>query len=618
MCGFLGHYSPKLLTEQVFLENLAKAKHRGPDQSGYWADDFVKLGFNRLSILDVSERAKQPLLSPSGRFVLLFNGEIYNYKELQRKYGISDQALRSQADSEVLAHLVEKLSINDFAKALNGMFAIVIYDREEKSIILMRDFAGIKPLFYGITDHHLIFASQFDQIFQYPTFQRSLQINSQGLQDYLALGYMPAPKTVFKNIFQCLPGEWIKVDKNISLSKGWFYQSDFSCVNGRLRDDSKEAISELNILLKDVVKDQLVADVPVGLFLSGGIDSPLITYYSSLLKNDLTAYTIGIADRRYDESQKAADFAKEWKIKHKVLSFTEDELLRENENHFNSLPEPFGDYSSLPTYLITKLARQENTVMLSGDGGDELFWGYPRFLNTVNHFAWFNYPHTLRRMGSGLARKFGKRISYGVTAHNGINNWVFDQQCHNNKDVLQNIFSDLVFTTETEALYSYTKGFSNKEELLQWLRWNEFYGHLQRVLIKVDRTSMGNSLEVRVPFLDKRILEFAGNLQPGLGIRHQEPKLILKRLLQSKLSHSNIKSEKMGFSVPIREWLRGPLKKDLEMSVMEADIFGKDFINQEHIRKMVYDFIQLDKGNEWGIWIIYAMQKWAIRYQLAR
>lgn len=618
MCGFLGYCSSDSKSADRFFDSLQLSSFRGPDQTGYWSDDFIQLGFNRLSILDVSERGIQPLLSPSGRYVIVFNGEIYNYKKLQKDYGIPDQALRSQADSEVLAHLVEKLPIEDFAKALNGMFAIAIYDREEKILVLMRDFAGIKPLFYGISDQNFVFASQFDQVFQYPGIQNNLQINPQGLQDYLALGYMQAPNTVFKNIFQCLPGQWIKVDKNFSLSKGNFSESDFKFEKGKLKEDSRETISHLDSILKDVVKDQLVADVPVGLFLSGGIDSPLITYYSSLLKNDLTAYTIGVADQRYDESRKAADFAKEWKIKHKILSFTEEELLRENENHFQSLPEPFGDYSSLPTYLITKLARQENTVMLSGDGGDELFWGYPRFLNTVNHFSWFDYPQTLRKVGSGLARKFGIRISYGVTAHIGIDNWVFDQQCHNNKDVLQNIFSDMAFTPETEALYSYTNGFSNKQELLQWLRWNEFYGHLQRVLVKVDRTSMGNSLEVRVPFLDKRILDFAWNIQPGLGIHHQEPKLLLKKLLQSKLSHSSIKNEKMGFSVPIREWLRGPLKKDLEQSVMDVDIFGKDFIQQDQIRKMVSDFIHLDRGNEWGIWIIYAMQKWAIRYQLVR
>lgn len=612
MCGILGEIGQLLISELTFYDLLNMSRNRGPDQSELWTDEkFCRLGFNRLSILDLSERGKQPLISPSGRFVLLFNGEIYNYKALQQEFGISDSALRSQTDSEVIAHLADQLSIIELSKKLNGMFAIAIYDRMESTLTLIRDFAGIKPLFYGINEGTFVFASQFDQIFQHPKFRKQLNVDQDGLYNYVSLGYMAPPRTVFRGIFQCLPGQWIKIDSNLAITKGQFRA--WKVVDGaaNIAEQGEYASKLLDSTLSQVVKDQLVADVPIGVFLSGGIDSPLIAAYASKHKPDITAYTVSVQNKTMDESKQASIYAQALGLKHKVIPFSVDDLLKEMDRHFEAIPEPFGDYSSLPTHLVTQFARQENKVMLSGDGGDELFWGYPRFLNTVNHSHWFRYPKSLRRIGSSLLRRSGSYISYAVSSKEAVEEWILEQQCHNSPSELDRLLPYLNFSREVESLYSPKFKIQTKVKLLQYLRWNEFYGHMQRVLAKVDRCSMGNSLEVRVPLLDHRIIDFAWALNPSLGIKHQEPKYLLKKLLQEKLKLTPINRQKAGFSVPIRDWLQGPLRKDLTMHFLDIPMFGDIYWNKSEVEAQLHRFLNLNQGNEWGIWIIYSMQKWA-------
>jgi asparagine synthase (glutamine-hydrolysing) len=280
------------------------------------------------------------------------------------------------------------------------------------------------------------------------------------------------------------------------------------------------------------------------------------------------------------------------------------------------LTEPFGDYSSLPSFLLTKIARRENKVMLSGDGGDELFFGYPRFLKTVNTFPWFKYPMPLRRIISGMLRKTGRRVSYAVADWKYIQDWVLEQHCHNSRKYLSDLLPGLQFTDEINTLFDNSNMFNSKKELLYWLRWNEFYGHMQRVLTKVDRTSMGNSLEVRVPFLDKRIIQFSWSINPGLGITHQFPKQILKRALKQKLGNTAIDNKKRGFTIPVRKWLRNELRKDFQAHLLDIPLFGEQYWNKQELEKRIEDFIKNDKGNEWGLWILYAMQKWASQYRL--
>lgn len=618
MCGFFGEFTDSLSDEKGFLGILNLSVKRGPDQQGTWTNGVnCRMGFNRLAIIDTSERGRQPLISPSGRYAIVYNGEIYNYRALKKKYGIPDSRIRSTSDSEILAHLFDETGIENTARELNGMFAIAVYDGKTNSLSLMRDYAGIKPLFYGTSEEGVVFASQFDQVFTHPAIRNNMQIDPEGLYDYLALGYMCPPRTVFTNIRQCEPGELITIDGIHKRTHAIFRRFD-TLVHGTVPEESADAAGELDALLGEVVSDQLVSDVPVGLFLSGGIDSPLIAAYAGQNKPDITAYTIGLSDSNLDESVKAGEYAKALGLKHEVISFGKEEMLEINDRHFETLTEPFGDYSSLPTYMVTRISRERNTVMLSGDGGDELFWGYPRFLKAVNQMDRFRMPFFLRRYAAGIQRMMGKKVSFASSDYRTMHDWILGRQSYNNARVLHEVLPGIRFSEDVLRYYTPPGKIDSEPDMLQWMRWNEFYGHMQRVLAKVDRTSMGSSLEVRVPFLDLRMIEFAWKLDGGLGIRHQTPKLLLRNALQRKLGDVPVSGRKKGFSFPLKKMMLDGLREDVRMHLFDKPLFGSDYISTPGWNQCVNRFFNEGQGNEWGIWIMYALQKWASRYGLAQ
>lgn len=612
MCGFLGEVSSQLLSQASFNELLNLSVKRGPDQQGFWHGENCQLGFNRLSILDLSENGTQPIFSPSGRFAMVFNGEVYNYKEIQTKYHISDNVLRSTSDSEILVHLLEKVNITNFAKELNGMFAIAIWDTITKQLYLIRDFAGIKPLYYGLYSEGIVFASQFDQIFQHPAFEKK-KLRPEIMKEYFGLGYMHAPNTVFENIFQVKAGHYLEWDfstKSI-VNNQLYFPWITSC---EIEESSPKAVKKFSEHFETVVKSQLHADVSVATFLSSGIDSSLVTAYAKKSKSDLKAFTFGINDSELNEADLAAEYAKVLKLTHVIEKSKSEDLLRIIDEHFAVMSEPFGDYSSVPTYLITKRAKQFATVMLAGDGGDELFWGYPRFIKSVMQAHWFRYPWFLRKLGMPVLRKFVKDLSYGIDTFQSFSDWILYKQLHftNLDDFCPNVnFSEALIKT-----YSFTKPHS-KKNILIYLKKNEFDAHMQRVLRKVDLMSMANSMEVRVPFLDKKIINYSNCIVSSLGVEHHIPKLILKLSLYQLIDENLVNKKKQGFSVPIEIWLRNELKDDFIRTVMEESFFGKEYVSEKCLRQMVNDFYNDKKSvNPWGLWHLYSWQKWALNYKL--
>jgi asparagine synthase (glutamine-hydrolysing) len=293
------------------------------------------------------------------------------------------------------------------------------------------------------------------------------------------------------------------------------------------------------------------------------------------------------------------------------------DILEVVEEHFNILSEPMGDYSSLPTYLITKKAKFHATVMLSGDGGDELFWGYPRFLSQVGNAAYFNIPLSIRKPVVKLLRRiFNRTISAALDHPGSFADWTYNFQTYLFLDDLDKLVPGTSISKETQNLYSYTGLLSNKQDVLQWLKKNEFYGHLQRVLRKVDLTSMGNSLEVRVPFLDKRVIEFSNSIRPELSVKHRKLKYILKKALAEFIPPELIGHTKRGFSVPVNEYLRNELKEDLQTTCLQSKIYGADYINVAFYQSYIQDFLDIKHDNGWGVWHFYAWQKWAKKHNL--
>jgi len=454
MCGFLGEFSFTNTTtaSEEFKNLLALSKHRGPDSSLTVQRENFQLGFNRLAILDLSENGNQPKTSPSGNYAMVFNGEVYNYKALQEKYKL--QNLQSSSDTEVILHLLDKIGIEKTITQLNGMFAIAIIDLQKNTLTLTRDFAGIKPLFYGKNNKGIAFASQFDQVFKHPWFSKNLKLRKEIVKEYFGFGYMQAPNTVYHDIFQVNPGELL-----VFSEYGMRTKKELTVFSKEVKNalEEKEASKKYTPLLRKIVKNQLVSDVPIASFLSGGIDSPLITAMAKETKPTIEAFTFGIDNPKYDESQKATQYANYLKVNQTLKTVIETELLQKIEDHFKYYQEPFGDYSSIPTFVITQKAKEKHTVMLSGDGGDELFFGYPRMLDVLTKKHWFKIPFTLRKPLIKILNKVGLINTWAPYYYKTLEEWILAKQLQIFPDKLDGFFKDTSFSKEMNTLFSVPK-----------------------------------------------------------------------------------------------------------------------------------------------------------------
>lgn len=604
MCGFLGQYSPHQTPKSAFLANLILAQHRGPDQTSYWADELVQLGFNRLAVVDLSEAGHQPMLSRQGNWVVVFNGEIYNHLSIRNK--ISGYTFKGHSDTETIVAGLELWGFEQTIAQLIGMFAIAAYHKPTHKLYIARDSVGIKPFFYSTNPTNFWFASQFSQIIV-GLGKANVSLQPEGIRDYLQFGYMQAPNTIYREIKQLEPGQMAEVSaEGIKLKTfaAWPVQPQTTHYN----DQQSEALTHFNQLFAQVCHDQLQADVPVATFLSSGIDSTLVNAYSKAYKSDLTAYTIGVAGAS-DERPVASKYADILGVKHQQKEFTTQELLASLNDHFQKLGEPFADFSSLPTYLICKKARESSTVMLSGDGGDELFWGYHRFYKSTANFDFFKESLLKRKIKKKL-RVFPKPASGAIYEFDSADEMVENDHSHISQYLFGELMPGIGKSKETEVLYRFND--DGKVKFRNWLRYNEFYAHMQRVLIKVDRMSMAHSLEVRVPFLDQRVVDFAWNLNSDFGLDQSVPqKTFLKKALAQFIPAEKMNTQKMGFYIPIGNWLKGSLREEAQDLLLNQPILGEEYINRKAWNKYVTNFYQTKgSSNEWGIWIMYCWQKW--------
>lgn len=601
MCGFLGEFcfhEAKVTLATTFKSLLKLSKHRGPDATEVYRTEQCQLGFNRLAILDLSENGNQPKQSPSGRYKVVFNGEIYNYQDLIKTYNLTN--LNSTSDTEVLVSLFDLLGVKETIVLLNGMFAIAVFDTEQNVFYLTRDFAGIKPLFYGIVDYGLVAASQFDQVFKHQWIKEALKLKPEAVKDYFGFGYMQAPNTIYDSVFQVCPGEFIKIDREGDLEREFLIK--FS--NEPRSQSNKES---LETVLKNAVKRQLVSDVSVATFLSGGVDSPLISAYAKEEKEPIEAFTVKVDDPVLNESDIAKSYAEHLNIKQDIFSLTESEIIKQIDDHFLAYSEPFGDYSSIPTYVITKEAKKRHTVMLSGDGGDELFFGYPRMLDVLNKRMWFKLPFLIRKSIAKITNKLGITKTW-APYFKSLDDFIMHKHIHLPNNIMDKAFRNVEYSTLMKAQYNFKN--TSRKSLLHQLRVNEFYAHMQRILIKVDRASMKHSLEVRVPFLDKLSIEHAWNYEGDLKTK-TDLKKELKLALAKKVPKELINKKKMGFTVPLLEWLRNELKHDVMTHILDKSFYGESIIDTSVLKTYTEDFYNKKHHDAWGIWHIYAWQKWA-------
>ncbi len=609
MCGFLIEYSTdtnKGLDKHDFIMLLNKSKLRGPDSQGYFSNGSnLQLGFNRLAILELSEAGEQPMKSHDTRYVIVFNGEIYNHLDLRKRLDFKN--FRGLSDSETITACLVEWGVLKTVKELNGMFSLVVYDTLKKEIHLIRDFAGIKPLFFGWDGKTLVAASQYDQIFLHPEY-RGKSVNPQVLKLYLEQHYMPSPFGLYKDTFQVAPGEIISFKQNGTINKTRYWELpttvDYSISN------KKEAEKLVEEALAKSVKGQLVSDVPLGSFLSGGVDSSLVTSFMKEYKAKPQVFTIGSDSKKHDESDRARQFAEALEVQQEIWKLSATEVLEFWDEAMDALHEPFADFSILPTYLVSKLAKKKVGVALSGDGGDELFFGYERFWSIGKNIPFQHYPSLLKKAIYGFDKytSGNKRVNSVLLAPSQR---IAQQGLHSRfrKNLLDGIAPHLseISLPKDYNVYSYGNS-KDIRQLLYNMRYAEFYGMMQKTLRKVDLASMENSLEVRVPFLDKNVIEAALKIDPLLSYGGGRQKQLLKNLLSKRIPSVKEETVKKGFSIPLTAWLRQDLKETVSDQILQSDMSDFGF-EKKAVEKLLNNHFEGKADLKWPIFTLYALTR---------
>lgn len=605
MCGFFGQFNTLNLPKTEFKALLALAKQRGPDDSGYFEGENVQLGFNRLSIIDLSEAGHQPMSSNSNRYTIVFNGEIYNHLEIRKK--LPKYNYEGHSDTETITFALECWGIEKTVESLDGMFAIAIYDSIDKNLTLVRDFAGIKPLFFGFKKGQLVFGSQYDQIIAHPLFSNE-SYNLSVFKLYLKQHFVPAPFGIHANLHQLRPGELVRFDINGDLQKKRYWKLSDEVPSDLIKDKKKAQLLFEDAFQK-CVQDQLVADVPLGAFLSGGVDSSLVCAFAKPLKNNLSVFSIGSDSKVHDESERAKQFADSLNVKQHLWKLNANEMLAYWDKATKALHEPLADFSILPTYLVSKLARENVTVALSGDGGDELFFGYERFWSVGKNISYQGFPTLLRKGIYGLDKVLSsnKNVNSLLTlakqsaGHESLHSRFTDRW-------LNEVAPDLkeVSLPEEWDVYSY-HNCSDSRELMAKMRQAEFYGMMQKTLRKVDLASMENSLEIRVPFLQKSFIEAVLQIDPMLSYGPNKKKEVLKQNQLKRFPNLPDDNVKRGFSVPLGNWIKTGLHDKFEDSL--NTLSNKNPLFKQREMSNMLKTHKEGKDLKWPLFTLYALSK---------
>ncbi len=599
MCGFAGRLHRQPLPAEG-LHELGRRmnsclRHRGPDMEGYWADPqgLLALAFSRLAIQDLSPAASQPMRSESGRFTLVYNGEIYNAGELRQRIHRAPGSFRTHSDTEVLLACFEFLGLEPTLQAANGMFAFALWDATARSLFLVRDRVGKKPLHYALERDCITFASEIKAILRADARPHSL--SREATEAYFHLSYIPAPLTIFEDIRKVRPGHILEIKSDLSTRERpyWSVETKLQSRADR-RWAHREAVEQTATLLEDAVRCRLVSDVPVGVLLSGGVDSSLVAHtLAKRLNISLQTFTIGLEDERLDEGEQGRSIARQLGVQHTPLQLSRQEAAGLLECVTGFLDEPFGDYSAVPTYAICRLARREATVLLTGDGGDEVFGGYTRYLwgtgwrNAVAHL----YARC-RRLSPALSNS---QVALEVYRR------------------LMTVGSD-GGSASPGFLQRWAAGFDRLPALsvLEYLRYLDFQLYLpDDILVKTDRMSMANSIELRSPFLDHRLVEFSWGLANDALVRGDVRKRITRDLFLRAFGPKLLQKEKHGFGLPIGEWFLGPLRPQAEAAVEELSRRPDLPLSGEQLRAILSGLGSGTQTAGHRMWLVYAFWRWS-------
>jgi asparagine synthase (glutamine-hydrolysing) len=624
MCGIAGFLTTKF--EQLTTDNLISMgnsiAHRGPDAHGEYLDSYVGLCHRRLSILDLSEAGNQPMFSSDGNIVIVFNGEIYNFLELRKELQIDGEFFASGTDTEVIIKLYEKYGVDCLA-SLNGMFAFAIWDKIRNRLFIARDRLGKKPLYYYTDDGSFAFGSEIKAILTLPDIKKEIRLDA--VHDFFAYQYIPDPKSIFKHIHKLPPAHFMVLENgNIEIKKYW--ELSFANTNS----DSEEVnVKKLRNIIRETTKRRMISDVPLGAFLSGGVDSSgIVATMSTLSDKPIKTCTIAFDNAKYNEAKFAESVAKQYKTEHHEL-LVHQNVANTLENIVSYFDEPFADPSLVPTFFVSELARKEVTVAIAGDGGDEVFAGYEKYSNDfVENQLRSKFPNWMRAsLFPIIARACGlvnfplfKRArslltSLSLSPEMGFyitNSFITDeewQKLANSeiKDELQG-YHPSSYTLEK---YHEADGPDHLSKIL----YTDMKTYLTGgILVKVDRMSMANSLEVRAPLLDKEVIEFAATLASSLKFKDKEKKYILKEAFKPSLNDEILYRKKMGFSVPLAQWFRVEIK-DVAQRYLIDEVRGLSSIfNMEQVKHLWAEHQKSTKDHSDLLWSMLMYEMWWQRY----
>ena len=646
MCGINGFYSKTSSTfdNAIVRMNLA-ISHRGPDNNDFWIDkkSGIILGHQRLSIIELSSAGNQPMKSSSDRFVLTYNGEIYNHLQIRTKLQNSDKNIRwkGASDTETLLAAIEIWGIKITLQEIEGMFAFALWDKKERSLTLVRDRIGEKPLYYGFQNKQgnqvFMFSSELKALKAHPIFEGEIDKNVINLQ--LRHSCIPAPYSIYKNIYKLLPGNYLKL-KDSDLKKGLipasrnYWSLKEIAVNGNAKPiklSETDIQDDLESNLKNSIKKQIISDVPIGAFLSGGIDSSVVVALMQSQSNyPVKTFTIGFEDDNYSEAKYAKKISKHIGTDHTELYVSPKKAL----DIIPKLPliydEPFSDSSQIPTFLVSELAKKQVKVALSGDGGDELFCGYNRHLMSNKFENIINYmPLDLRKIISFLLKtissknwtKFSK-ILPGFNRHVNLGDKIYKvanvisansshEIYHRLCSHWQNPSEIVKNSEEPKTLLSELKNNLKELNSQQQMMVMDFLTYLpDDILVKIDRAAMSSSLETRTPFLDHKLIEYVWKIPHQLKFRNNKGKWILRKILNKYIPKNLTERPKMGFAIPIDSWLRGELKDWAENLLNEKKLEQQGYFNSKLIRKKWIEHLSGKKNWQSDLWDVLMFQAW--------
>jgi asparagine synthase (glutamine-hydrolysing) len=620
MCGITGFISKEknlsVGNRRVLLEKMcASIKHRGPDEQGMLVRERAALGMRRLSIIDI-ETGQQPIYSEDNNLAIVFNGEIYNFEELKKELEALGHRFKTNSDTETILHAYEEFG-TDCLEKLRGMFAFAIWNFREEILFIARDRVGKKPLFYSLTRAgNFIFGSELKTLLAHGESEK--EIDFAALDAYLTFGYVPEEFCIFKNVQKLAPGHFLILKNGrVHTEKYW----DFDYLTPSNIKTEVEYVEVLREKIKEAIAVRLISEVPLGAFLSGGVDSStIVAMMSEISPTPVKTFSIGFNEDTFNELKYARVIAERFGTEHHEFIVTPDlvDIIDDIVWHFD---EPFSDSSSLPTFMVSKMAREYVTVVLSGDGGDELFAGYTRYVVDKKRSGLANLPKQFRK---GILQRVSEKLPHGAYGKNYLYNVSLDP--------IDRYIDSLMQFNEPRKRSLYSKDFQAKlnsgfgagernfkrfaesvdtGNAIDQLLYLDSKTYLPSdILTKVDRMSMANSLEVRVPLLDHKLIEFVVNIPPELKMKGFETKHILKRAMGGIVPNEILYREKQGFGVPINEWINAQLKTRIHSDLSDRQTFERGYFEKSYIQMLLNEHSTGRRDHSSALWALWMLELW--------